>query len=116
VEAVLSDEACTTVLSHIETLTTLRDLKADGMDLRFCRGSLPADAEDRSHGRCQCRHRCEARTRGLTAPRKQPRSVLSRLPLVADSLPVDHTTRRSIVGQGRLGASWRGTRDWYRQR
>jgi hypothetical protein len=44
VEAVLSDEACTTVLSHIETLTTLRDLKADGMDLRFCHGSLPADA------------------------------------------------------------------------
>ncbi|MFG2681276.1 hypothetical protein [Streptomyces sp. NPDC048392] len=44
VEAVLSDEACTTVISHIEILTTLRDLKADGMDLRFCHGSLPPDA------------------------------------------------------------------------
>jgi len=44
VEAVLSDAACATVISHIEILATLRDLKADGMDLRFCHGSVPPDA------------------------------------------------------------------------
>lgn len=44
VDAVLSDEACTTLLGHIEVLTTLRDLRAEGMDLRSCRGSLPPDA------------------------------------------------------------------------
>ncbi|PAZ16357.1 hypothetical protein CLM62_08540 [Streptomyces sp. SA15] len=44
VVAVLSEEACTRLLSHIEVLATLRELKDDGMDVRFCHGGLPADA------------------------------------------------------------------------
>lgn len=44
VEVVLSDEACTRLLSQIEVLTTLRDLKAEGIDLRFCQGGFPTDA------------------------------------------------------------------------
>ncbi|MEU5298639.1 hypothetical protein [Streptomyces umbrinus] len=42
--AVLSDEACSKLLGHIELLTTLRELKDDGMDMRFCHSALPADA------------------------------------------------------------------------
>jgi hypothetical protein len=48
VEAVLSDEACTRLLSHIEVLTTLRDLKEEGLDLRFCHGELPDASTVRS--------------------------------------------------------------------
>ncbi|MEU9397941.1 hypothetical protein AB0D86_49245 [Streptomyces sp. NPDC048324] len=44
VEAVLSEGACARLLSHIEVLTTLRELKEEGMDLRFCHGGLPGDA------------------------------------------------------------------------
>ncbi|WP_189784784.1 hypothetical protein [Streptomyces capitiformicae] len=44
VEAVLSGEACTRLLSHIEVLTTLRELKNGGLDFRFCHGGLPEDA------------------------------------------------------------------------
>lgn len=44
VGAVLSDEACARLLSHIEVLTTLRELKDEGLDLRFCHGEVPEDA------------------------------------------------------------------------
>ncbi|MEU6258656.1 hypothetical protein [Streptomyces sp. NPDC047043] len=44
VETVLSDEACTSVLSQIEVLTTLRGLKDDGLEFRFCHGEFPEDA------------------------------------------------------------------------
>jgi hypothetical protein len=44
VDAILSDEACTRLLSHIEVLTTLRELKDEGLDLRFCHGEVPEDA------------------------------------------------------------------------
>jgi hypothetical protein len=43
-EAVLTDEACTRLLGHIEVLSTLRELQDEGLDLRFCHGELPADA------------------------------------------------------------------------
>ncbi|MCC9707321.1 hypothetical protein E4N62_19780 [Streptomyces sp. MNU76] len=44
VEAVLSEEACARLLSRIEVLTTLRELKDQGLDLRFCHGGVPEDA------------------------------------------------------------------------
>ncbi len=43
-EAVLTEEACTRLLGHIEVLGALRELQDEGMDLRFCHGELPEDA------------------------------------------------------------------------